>query len=101
MADTISVRISPGMKDELRKFAKDERLEQTSEAARKLLIQGLNNWHRKKALALFTAGKITLSKAASLAQMDVWEFAEHVKKHSVPWIKEKRFIQKDIAATLR
>ncbi len=98
--DTISVRVSPLVKQELHQFALDEKLEQTSEAARKLLLLGLEGWHKKKALELFLAGKITLSKAASLAKMDVWGFADIIKSEKTPWIKEKRFIEQDLKAQL-
>lgn len=98
--DTISVRISPIVKQELRQFALDEKLEQTSEAARKLLLLGLEGWHKKKALELFFIGKATLSKAASLAKMDVWEFMDLVKIEKTPWIKEKRFIEQDFQTPL-
>ncbi len=98
--DTISVRVSPTVKQELHQFAVDEKLEQTSEAARKLLLLGLEGWHKKKALELFFAGKVTLSKAASLAKMNVWDFMDMVKLEKAPWIKEKRFIEQDLRASL-
>ena len=96
MAETISVRISPRMKNELGKFAKDEKLEQTSEAARKLLQLGLEEWNKKKALRLFSLGKITLSKGAQLSGMNVWEFSDLVKELGTVWIKDKKFIEQDL-----
>ena len=98
--DTISVRISPTVKSEVHQFAKDEKLEQTSEAARKLLLLGLEGWHKKKALGLFTAGKVTLSKAASMAKMNVWEFMEVARQEKTPWIREKRFLEQDLQFSL-
>lgn len=100
MTDTISVRVSSEMKGELKKFAEDEKLEQTSEIARKLLILGLNEWHKKRALRLFSSGKITLSKGAALAQMDTWSFAELIRQRGTAWIKEKRFVEKDFTTKL-
>lgn len=100
MAETISVRVSPEIKQELKEFAKDEKLEQTSEAARKLLAIGLEEWHRKRALRLFSLGRITLSKGAGLARMNVWDFAQFVKERGTPWIKDKKFIEKDLGVRI-
>ncbi len=94
------MRISSTVKQELHQFTRDEKLEQTSEAARKLLLLGLEGWHKKKALELFLAGKVTLSKAASLAKMTVWDFMEAVRQEKTPWIKEKKFIEHDLKVSL-
>ncbi len=98
--DTISVRISPAVKQEVYHFSREEKLELISEAARKLLLLGLDEWHKKRALELFLAGRVTLSKAASLAKINVWEFTDLVQQEKIPWIKEKRFIEQDLKASL-
>lgn len=100
MAETISLRISPETRHELKEFAKDEKLEQTSEAARKLLVLGLDEWHQKKALRLFSLGKITLSKGAKLARMGIWDFTDMVRQRGFPWIKEKKFIERDLGVRI-
>ena len=97
MANTISVRVSTKLKEDSHNFAKDEKLEQTSEAARKLLMFGLEEWHKKKALCLLSLGKITLSKAAELTGLSIWELSDLVKQNKTVWLKEKRFIEKDLA----
>lgn len=86
------------MKNALDKFAKDEKLAQTSEAARKLLQLGLEEWNKKRALRLFSLGKITLSKGAELSEMNTWEFSDLVKEQGQVWIKDKSFIEKDLKA---
>lgn len=94
------MRISEETKNELEEFAHHEKLEQTSEAARKLLALGLEEWHKKRALQLLAAGKVTLSKGAEIAKMDVWEFLELVKQQGISWMKEKRFIEKDLSTKI-
>ena len=93
---TISVRISEELKDEVMKFAADEKLELTSEAARKLLLIGIEDWHRKKALNLLSKGRITLSKAAEIAKTNIWDMLETAKEHGILIAKERAFIEKDL-----
>ena len=100
MAKTISVRVSPEIQNELKEFAKDEKLEQTSEAARKLLQIGLEEWNKKRALRLFCLGKITLSKGAELCRINVWEFNDLVKEKGSAWIKDERFLEQDLTVKL-
>ena len=96
MAETISVRVSAEIKEELRKYAKDEKLEQTSEAARKLLMIGLEDWHKENAIELFSKGVITLSKAAEIAKVSVWEFSDIIKQRGIIWIKKDEFLKDDL-----
>lgn len=100
MTEIISVRVSPEVKVELNKIVKEEKMEQISEAARKLLSMGLMEWRKVQALSLFNAGKVTLSKGAALAHMTVWDFSDLIKEHGAQWIKEKKFIEKDLARGL-
>lgn len=58
----------------------------------------MKNRKQKKALALLASGKTTFSSAASLAGMNVWDFADLVKEEKIVWIKEKKFIEEDVSA---
>lgn len=42
-----------------------------------------------KALKMLERGEVTFSKAAKLADMDVWHFAERVKESGITWVKIK------------
>lgn len=97
---TISVRVPEDIKHDLKEFEKDEKLTQTSEAARKLLLLGLEIWRKDKALKLLEQGKITFSKAAEIAELNVWEFAALVKERKIAWIKNKEYARRDIEAAL-
>lgn len=95
---TISVRVPAEIKSELKHFERDEKLTQTSEAARKVLMIGLEKWRKERALRLFEAGEVSFSKAAEIAKITVWEFAELVKDKKITWLRNKEMIHKDISA---
>ncbi len=95
---TISVRVPQTVKSELKEFEREEKLLQTSEATRKLLLMGLETWHRERALRLLELGKISFSKAAQMAKMNIWDFTLLIKERKIVWIKDAKFIEKDIDA---
>lgn len=98
---TVSVRVSDKVKQEIEKFAKDEKLEQTSEAARKLLAIGIEEWKKEKALDLLEKGKVTFLKAAEIAELNVWEFSELVKDSGMVWMKDIEAVKEDIKRALK
>ncbi len=93
---TISVRVSDDMEKDLQGFLEDEKLEQTSEAARKVLALGLESWHQEKALMLLQQGKVSLPKAAAIAKMNIWDFVGLVTEKKIVWIQDK-VITEDLA----
>ena len=98
MVATISMRMPEEVRQYVEEFEKEEKLTQISEAARKLLLIGIEVWQKEKALRLLEQGKISFSKAAQIAHVTVWEFADIVKEKKIVWIKNKTFIKKDIEA---
>ncbi len=95
---TVSVRVPEEIKQDLKHFEQDEKLTQISEAARKLLLLGLETWRKEKALTLLQQGKVTFSKAAQIAKMNVWEFSELVKEKKITWIKDSDLVKNDLEA---
>lgn len=85
---TISTRIPQDLQKELKKYIDKENIDR-SIAVRKLLHSGLQKWKEETALDLLEKGKVTLSKAAKIASMDVWSFSEKVKASGATWIKIK------------
>ncbi len=85
---TISTRIPKDLEKELKEFIDIEKVDR-SIAVRKLLSSGLQKWREETALKLLEQGKITLSKAAKIAGMDVWCFSEKVKDSQIIWIRTK------------
>ncbi|MBI4148434.1 UPF0175 family protein, partial [Candidatus Woesearchaeota archaeon] len=78
---------------------REEEQQQTSEAARKLMTLGLKEVHKKKALELFRDGKISFLKAAKIARMTAWEFADFIRTQKITWITDSHVL-KDIELAL-
>ena len=84
---TISTRLPDELEAELEAYLEDEKLDRST-AVRKLLSEGLEEWRRERALDQLAAGTVTFSKAAELAGMSVWDFAQLAKEHDVTWVAD-------------
>jgi predicted HTH domain antitoxin len=82
---TISARVPDELEAELDAYLEDENLDRST-AVRKLLSEGLEEWRRERALDQLAAGSITFSKAAELAGLSVWDFAQLAKEHDITWV---------------
>jgi predicted HTH domain antitoxin len=82
---TISSRIPDELEEDLESYIDEENLDKST-AVRKLLTEGLGDWRREKALEKLQAGETTLSGAADMAEMNVWEFASLAKDRNVTWV---------------
>jgi predicted HTH domain antitoxin len=82
---TISARVPDELEAELEAYLEDENLDRST-AVRKLLAEGLQEWRRDRALEQLAAGRITFSKAAELAGMSVWDFAQLAKDRDIAWV---------------
>jgi len=100
MTTAISVRIQDDVKKDLELFTKEEKLEQTSEAARKLLAIGLEEWRKDKAIKLLEQEKITISKAAEISRLNIWDMISLIKSRGIIWNKDKESIVMDIKKAL-
>ena len=92
---TMSIRMPGELEKELKEFTKDEKLSQTSDAVRKLLSMGLEQWRKEKAFQYFIEGKCSMSKAAKMAQVPIWDFMKLVQERKIPWITDKDLLLKD------
>ena len=93
---TISTKVSKELEKELREYMKIEHLEKSS-AVRRLLFKSLQQWREEYALALLAGKKVTFSKAAKIAGLDVWSFMEEVRKAKIQWVSDK-IVKKDLEA---
>ena len=84
---TLSARIPDELEAELESFIEEENLDRST-AVRKLLTEGLGDWRREKALEKLEAGETTLSGAAAIAEMNVWDFAALAKDRNVTWVSD-------------
>lgn len=84
---TISARVPDELEAELDAYLEDENLDRST-AVRKLLSEGLEDWRREQALNQLAAGSISFSKAADLAGMSVWDFAQLAKDRDITWVAD-------------
>lgn len=84
---TLSARIPDDLEEELEQYIADENLDRST-AVRKLLMEGLGDWRKEKALEMLEAGETTLSGAAEIAEMNVWDFAALAKDRNVTWVSD-------------
>jgi predicted HTH domain antitoxin len=84
----LSTRIPDDLDEDLRRYIEEENIEKSG-AVRKLLISGLEDWKREKALKLLSEGKVSYSRAAQIAGMDIWEFSEIVKRRKIVWVSDE------------
>ncbi len=86
----LSTRIPDDLDDDLKRYIEEENIEKSG-AVRKLLISGLEEWKRDKALKLLSEGRVSMARAAHIAGMDIWEFSELVKRTGTVWVSEDWF----------
>lgn len=84
----VSARISEDLDERLGAYLEEENLDESA-AVRKLLIEGLERWERKRAVVLLQEGCISFTKAAKMARMDVWAFAAFLGEEGIAWVDEE------------
>jgi len=92
----LSTRIPKNLEVELKKYMEEEHVEKSS-AVRRLLYLALQEWREKYALKLLAEGKITISKGAQIAGLDIWDFIARVKEAKIQWVSDE-IVSKDLAA---
>ena len=84
---TISARVPDELEAELEAYLEAENLDRST-AVRKLLLEGLEEWRRERALRQLEAGEVTFSRAAELANVSVWEFTRLAREADVTWVDD-------------
>jgi len=95
---TVSARISKEMERELEEIMREEHLEKSA-ALRKLLHVGLSEVRQERALRLLAGGKVSFGRAAEIARMNLWEFADLVRERRIPWVADE--LAEDLPAPRR
>lgn len=88
----ISARIAKDLEKDIQEFVAEEGLER-SVAVRKLLSIAVKEWKKEKAVRKLGEGKISFLKAAEIAGMNPWDFAELIKDRKITWIKDERVLK--------
>ena len=82
---TISARVPDDLEAALEEYLDAEKLDRST-AVRKLLAEGLDDWQRERAVERLRAGDVSFTKAAELAGMNVWDFAQLLEERDVTWV---------------
>jgi len=83
----LSARIPVELEKELENYMKQEDVER-SLAVRKLLKIAIKKWKLERALELLEKGEVSFTRAAGIAEMNIWSFADDVQKSGIVWIKD-------------
>jgi len=68
---------------------------------RKLLAEGLQHWKEERALKSLEEGKVTYLKAAQMAGVSAWDFADIIRESGIVWIRSRKNILNDIEKALQ
>jgi predicted HTH domain antitoxin len=82
----LAVRVPAEVEKEIREIVEEEKLDKAT-VVRNLLEIGIAEWRKQTALELLQKGKVTFAKAAEVARLSLWEFADLVKQRNVEWAR--------------
>lgn len=94
----MSARIPKEMEEEVEGLMREEHLEKSA-ALRKLMRMGLERYRQERALRLLADGKATLSRAAEIAKLSIWEMLDLVRERRIVWVDDD--LIEDVRAVLR
>ncbi len=77
MSDAVGIRWDKDFLDKVDKLSKEE-ISDRSTIIRKLAYTGYTEVIKKKACDKYKQGKITMSEAARLAEMTIWEIEQYL-----------------------
>jgi predicted HTH domain antitoxin len=93
----LAVRIPAEVEKELLEIIEQEKLDKAT-VVRNLLEMGIVEWRKQTALDFLRERKVTFAKAAKMAKLSLWEFADLVKQRNVEWV---RFTPEEIEKELK
>jgi len=82
----LAVRIPEEIEKEIQEMIELEGLDKAT-AVRALLELGIGEWRKQTALELLRTGKVTFAKAAEIAKLSLWEFADLAKQRNIEWVR--------------
>lgn len=85
--ETISVSIPDDLEAELEPYAEAKNIGKST-AIRKLVAERLDDWRTEQALERLEAGEVTLSRAAEISGMSIWEFASRANDENVTCVSD-------------
>jgi len=82
----LAVRIPKEIEKEILELVEREKLDKAT-VVRTLLEIGIVERRKQTALGLLRDGKVTFAKAAEIAKLSLWEFADLVKQRNIEWVR--------------
>ena len=82
----LAVRVPEEIEKEIQEVVEREGLDKAT-VVRNLLELGISEWRKQTALELLRDGKVTFAKAAEMAKLSLWEFADLVKQRNIEWVR--------------
>lgn len=84
MGITITTRVSNDIEKEIKSIAERERLDKSA-VVRRLLIEGIKDWKIKYALEQYSEGRITIWRAARMADISLRQMLDIAAKKGIPF----------------
>lgn len=81
----LATRVTKEIEHEIRDVMDFLKIEK-AQAVRMILEIGISEWRKRTAIELLRDGRVTFAKAARLAKLDLWEFADVVRDRKVGWV---------------
>lgn len=99
MTEVISTRIPDEVAKDLEEIEKEEKTDRAT-VIRKLLAKAIEQWKMEHALRLYREGKVTLWRAARLADITLREMMEKAAKQGIQFKYTEKDLEEDIKAAL-
>jgi len=96
----IAARFPRTSAEELKKIAEEEQVDKSTVIAR-ALQRYIKEWKLEKALTLYREGKVTLWKAAKIADISLWEIMDIVRQKKIPMQYAFEDFKEDFEAALK
>lgn len=81
--DVVSARLPPERVNQINMIAREEKIDKSTVLDRALDLY-IRDWRLKKAIQSYTEGISTLSRAAEIAGLTVWEMLEVIAEKKTP-----------------
>ena len=84
MGVTITTRVSEEIEGDIRSISEREQLDKST-VVRRLLMKGIKDWKIKYALEQYSEGKITIWRAARMADVSLRQMLDLAAKKGIPF----------------
>jgi len=96
----IAARFPKSSVEKLEEIAKEEHVDKSTVVAR-ALQRYIRDWRLERALSLYQEGKVTIWKAARIAEVSLWEMIDIVKQRKIPMQYTFEDFKEDFEAALK